>query len=90
MSFVVEESGKENIVPVRLLSREARLYQRHFRDRERANFYTLATYSCDIDGNIASRTKMPCICLLVSMGNLASERTPVYSLGFTALLNEAV
>ena len=41
MPFVVEESGKENIVPVRLLSRETRLYQRRFRDRERAYFYTL-------------------------------------------------
>ena len=41
MPFVVEESGKENIVPVRLLSREARLYQRRFRDRERAKLYTL-------------------------------------------------
>ena len=37
----VEGSGKENIVPVRLMSRETRLYQRRFRDRERAYFYTL-------------------------------------------------
>ena len=41
MLFVVKESVKENIVPMRLLSRVARLYQRRFRDRERANFYTL-------------------------------------------------
>ena len=34
MPFVVEERGKENVVPVRLLSREARLYQRRLRDRE--------------------------------------------------------
>ena len=47
MPFVVEESGKENIVPVRLMSRETRLYQRRFRDRERPNFYTLP--SCHSD-----------------------------------------
>ena len=41
MPFVVEESGKENIVSMRLLNREARLYLRRFRDRERANFHTL-------------------------------------------------
>ena len=44
MPFVVEQSGKENIVPVRLLTR---LYQRRFRDRERAKFYTLP--SCHND-----------------------------------------
>ena len=50
MPVVVEVSGKENIVPVRLLSREARLYQRRFRDGEGANFYTLVTLpSCHID-----------------------------------------
>ena len=42
MPFVVEERGKENIVPVRLLSREALLYERRFRDRERAIVYLLA------------------------------------------------
>ncbi|CAI8057356.1 hypothetical protein GBAR_LOCUS31255 [Geodia barretti] len=62
MPVVVEVSGKENIVPVRLLSREARLYQRRFRDGEGANFYTLVTLpSCHRCKNIANqRTLVIC------------------------------
>ena len=71
MPFVVEERGKENIVPVRLLSRE-RLVCISVACRERAyfNFYTLPIYVA-----------------VISMRNLASERTLVYSLAFAALFD---
>ena len=55
MLFVVKESVKENIVPMRLLSRVARLYQRRFRDRERANFTRCP--SCHIDAKYSQHPK---------------------------------
>ena len=60
MPFVVEESGKQNIVPVRLLSREARLYQRRFRDRERADFYTLPIAAVSMRNNIQPLVGIRC------------------------------
>ena len=71
MPFVVEERGKENVVPVRLLSRER---------------LVCISVPC-VMWNALIFTR----CLaVISMRNLASERTLVYSLGFAALLNEAV
>ena len=58
MPFVVEESGKENIVPVRLLSREARFYQRRFHDRERANFYTLPNCHNDSISSLRKNSRL--------------------------------
>ena len=71
MPFVVEERGKENVVPLRLLSRER---------------LVCISVAC-VMGNTLLFTR----CLaVISMRNLASERTLVYSLVFVALLNEAV
>ena len=70
MPFVVEESGKENIVPVRLLSRER---------------LVCISVACVI-GNALIFIFTRCLAV-ISMRNLASERTLVYSLAFAALFD---
>ena len=61
MSFVVEERGKENVVPVRLLSRER---------------FVRIGVACVI-GNVLIFIFTRCLAV-ISMRNLASERTLVY------------